>query len=74
MDLSDVRGNRVVLTMVGRSLVDVDAGERKKAIANQLRRLNIMQWLLHRIGDEGCDVDDLQADLLERQQLSLIHI
>ncbi len=68
LDLIDVRGNRVVLTMVGRSLVDVDAGERKKAIASQLRRLNIMQWLLRRIGDEGCDVDELQADLLERQQ------
>lgn len=70
LDLVDTRGNTVLVTGAGRSLLDEDASDRRVVLARQLRRLNVTQWILRAVeasGADGCDRDDLESSLGQRQ-------
>jgi NitT/TauT family transport system ATP-binding protein len=70
LDLVDTRGNVVLVTEPGRRLLNEDASDRQALLATQLRRLNVVQWVLRAVeeaGVGGCPRDELESSLASRQ-------
>jgi NitT/TauT family transport system ATP-binding protein len=70
LDFIDTRGDSVFMTESGRALLQLDSVARRVLVARQLRRLNVMQWVLEAVeqaGVDGCDRVDLEKRLAARQ-------
>jgi NitT/TauT family transport system ATP-binding protein len=70
LDFIDTRGDSVFMTESGRALLQLDSMARRVLVARQLRRLNVMQWVLEAVeqaGVDGCDREDLEKRLAARQ-------
>lgn len=73
LDLVDTRGNTVLVTTLGRALLQRDSAARRTLLAQQLRRLNVMQWVLEVVeqaGVDGCDREELETQLANRQPVA----
>jgi NitT/TauT family transport system ATP-binding protein len=70
LDLVDSRGEQVWVTAAGLALLDHDTSARKILLAEQLQRLNVVQWVLSSVRDAGrggLDRTDLEISIARQQ-------